>query len=150
VTQTQGGFRFVQPVRYAGVPFGKVDVVIERGSLDMAQRTATLLLAGFAVFVTLVLAICSAASVRIWSRPLRRLRRALDDVTAGNLSFRISHRRKDEIGGLFDSLNRMVASLADRHDNVATALADAERAMLMTRIDPMTAADAAVQKKKVA
>jgi hypothetical protein len=44
----------------------------------------------------------------------------------------------------------MVASLADRHDNVATALADAERAMLMTRIDPMTAADAAVQKKKVA
>ncbi|WP_066531674.1 serine/threonine-protein kinase [Sphingobium tyrosinilyticum] len=148
VTQTRGGFRFVQPVRYAGVPFGKVDVVIERGSLDMAQRTATLLLAGFAVFVTLVLAICSAASVRIWSRPLRRLRRALDDVTAGNLSFRISHRRKDEIGGLFDSLNRMVASLADRHDNVATALADAERAMLMTRIDPMTAADAAGQKKK--
>mgnify|MGYP001057053428 FL=1 len=150
VTQTRGGFRFVQPVRYAGVPFGKVDVIIERGSLDAAQRTATLLLAGFAIFVTLVLAICSAAAVRIWSRPLRRLRRALDDVTAGNLSFRISHRRRDEIGGLFDSMNRMVASLADRHDHVATALADAERAMLMTRIEPMTADAAAQSQQKVA
>jgi serine/threonine-protein kinase len=151
VTETPGGFRFVQPVRYAGVPFGKVDVIIERGPLDTAQRTATLLLAGFAVFVTLVLGVCSAASVRIWSRPLHRLQRALDDVTAGNLSFRISHRRKDEIGGLFDAMNRMVASLADRQDHVATALADAEHAMLMTRIDPMVAADAAAQHgKKVA
>ncbi|WP_460986322.1 protein kinase domain-containing protein [Sphingobium sp. TomTYG75] len=148
VTQTQGGIRFVQPVRYAGVPFGKVDVVIERGPLDQAQRTASLLFAGFAVFVTLVLGICSAASVRIWSRPLRRLQRALEDVTAGNLSFRISHRRKDEIGDLFDAMNRMVASMADRQNYVATALADAEHAMLMTRIDPVVAADPAGLKRK--
>ena len=116
VTLTDSGMRFVQPVRYAGVPFGKVDVVMERGQLDRAQRTASLLLAGFAIFVTLVLGICSAASVRIWSRPLRRLKRAMEDVTAGNLSFRISHRRKDEIGDLFDAMNRMVASMADRQD----------------------------------
>ncbi len=148
MTQTQGGIRFVQPVRYAGVPFGKVDVVIERGPLDQAQRTASLLFAGFAVFVTLVLGICSAASVRIWSRPLRRLQRALEDVTAGNLSFRISHRRKDEIGDLFDAMNRMVASMADRQNYVATALADAEHAMLMTRIDPVVAADPAGWKRK--
>lgn len=146
VTQTQGGIRFVQPVRYAGVPFGKVDVVMERGPLDRAERTASLLFTGFAIFVTLVLAICSAASVRIWSRPLRRLQRALDDVTAGNLSFRISHRRKDEIGDLFDAMNRMVASMADRQDYVATALADAEQAMLMTRVEPAPAADAAARK----
>jgi nitrogen fixation/metabolism regulation signal transduction histidine kinase len=138
--------RFVQPVRYAGVPFGKVDVVMERGQLDRAQRTASLLFAGFAIFVTLVLGLCTAASVRIWSRPLRRLKRAMEDVTAGNLSFRISHRRKDEIGDLFDTMNRMVASIADRQEYVATALADAERAMLMTRIDPAASADAAPRK----
>ena len=146
VTLTDGGMRFVQPVRYAGVPFGKVDVVMERGQLDRAQRTASLLFAGFAIFVTLVLGLCTAASVRIWSRPLRRLKRAMEDVTAGNLSFRISHRRKDEIGDLFDTMNRMVASMADRQEYVATALADAERAMLMTRIDPAASADAAPRK----
>lgn len=148
VTQTQGGIRFVQPVRYAGVPFGKVDVVTERGPLDQAQRTARLLFAGFAIFVTLVLGICSATSVRIWSRPLRRLQRALDDVTAGNLSFRISHRRKDEIGHLFDAMNHMVASMADRQHYVATALADAEQAMLMTRIDSGAEIDPARRKRK--
>lgn len=146
VTLTDGGMRFVQPVRYAGVPFGKVDVVMERGQLDRAQRTASLLFAGFAIFVTLVLGLCTAASVRIWSRPLRRLKRAMEDVTAGNLSFRISHRRKDEIGDLFDTMNRMVASMADRQEYVATALADAERAMLMTRIDPAASAAAAPRK----
>lgn len=138
VTQTAGGFRFVQPVRYAGADFGKVDVVIERGSLDMAQRTATILLAGLALFVTLVVATFGTVSARLLTQPLRRLRRALDDVTDGNVSFRISHSRKDEIGALFDATNRMVASLSDRHAHVATVLASAEKAMLQTRIEPAT------------
>lgn len=147
ITETAGGFRFVQAVRYAGADFGKVDVVVERGSLDAAQRSAMLLLAGLALFVTLVVAAFGAVSARALTQPLRRLRSALDEVTAGNLSFRISHRRQDEIGSLFDSANRMVASLADRNDHVATILADAEKAMLQTRIEPLSNRPISADKK---
>ena len=140
IFEASDGLRFIQPIDYAGAHFGHVDVIIERASLDAAQRTATLLLLGLAAIVTIIIALFGIISAQMLTRPLRRLRHALDEVTAGNLSFRISHHRRDEIGGLFDAANRMMGSLAERHENTASVLENAHKAMLMTRIEPGAAA----------
>jgi len=50
-------------------------------------------------------------SANLITRPIRRLRRALDDAAEGNLSFRISHNRRDEFGGVFDAFNHAAAAL---------------------------------------
>ena len=135
LSQTSGGFRFVQSIRYAGADFGKVDVVLSRAPLDAAQNRFILVLTGFFVLATLALLSFTAMGAHLLFRPLRRLRKAMDDVAAGNFAFRISHNRKDEIGALFDSMNRMVASVSDRHEDVESALLNAEKAMQLTRIE---------------
>jgi len=136
ISQSATQIRFVQTIHYAGADFGKVDIVMSRAPLNAAEYSTALLLSGLAIFVTMVIAAFGALSASMLGRPLRRLRVAMDDVTSGNVSFRLSHRRNDEIGALFDAMNRMVASIADRQDHVATTLANAEKAMAMTWIEP--------------
>jgi serine/threonine protein kinase/HAMP domain-containing protein len=102
------GFRITRAVRYAGHNFGRVDMIIGRGALDGAMRTAEILLFALSLFVVLVVAAVGYFSARQLSAPLRRLNKALTDVAGGNTAFRISHRRRDEIGSLFDTFNDLV------------------------------------------
>ncbi len=75
--------------------------------------------------VTVLLQLVSAQMI---SRPLRRLRRALDDAAKGNLAFRISHSRRDELGAVMDAFNCMAAAIEPRLDR------DDSAALLHTRI----------------
>jgi serine/threonine protein kinase/HAMP domain-containing protein len=102
------GFHVTRTVRYAGRNFGRVDMVVGRGALDGAMRTAETLLFALSLFVVLVVAAVGYFSARQLSAPLRRLNKALTDVAGGNTAFRISHRRSDEIGNLFDTFNDLV------------------------------------------
>lgn len=126
------GIRFVRNVRYAGVDFGKVDVLIERSALDAAMARARFLLVALSLFVVGVIGGIGYFSARHLSKPLRRLREAMDDAAAGNTAFRLSHRRSDEVGKLFDSFNILVGTLAD-HMPEGNPVADAQ-AMLRTRL----------------
>jgi HAMP domain-containing protein len=60
------------------------------------------------LFVVLVISYLIGQSV---ARPLRRLHSALADAAAGRRDFRISHRRKDEFGAMFDAFNELAESL---------------------------------------
>jgi serine/threonine protein kinase/HAMP domain-containing protein len=104
----ESGFRVTRTVRYAGHDFGRVDMVIGREALDAAMRTAEILLLALSLFVVLVVAAVGYFAARQLSAPLRRLNKALTDVAGGNTAFRISHRRTDEIGNLFDTFNDLV------------------------------------------
>ncbi|MES2270241.1 MAG: protein kinase [Pseudomonadota bacterium] len=126
------GIRFVRNVRYAGVDFGKVDVLIDRSALDAAMARARFLLVALSLFVVGVIGGIGYFSARHLSKPLRRLREAMDDAAAGNTAFRLSHRRSDEVGKLFDSFNILVGMLAD-HMPEGNPVADAQ-AMLRTRL----------------
>lgn len=131
-TQAPEGFRFTQPVRYGGADFGRVDMVFNRGALDDAMRNARLWLIALSLFVVAVVAVMGYLSARRLSRPLRRLRQALDDALAGNFAFRLSHHHNDELGALFDAFNRLASEMEARAGSLN---APDPNAMLMTRIE---------------
>jgi serine/threonine-protein kinase len=123
-------FRFVRTIRYAGQPFGKVDIVVDGAQLAAAGHSSRNLLVGLGIallFVVLVISYLIGQSV---ARPVRRLHRALAEAAAGRRDFRISHRRKDEFGALFDAFN----SLAESIEGEPAAAGAAPVSMEATRI----------------
>ena len=129
VTRTAKGYRFVRPITYAGADFGKVDLLLKPDTLEAAITNTRMLLGALAVVVMCIVLAIALASAQMISRPVRRLRRALDDAAKGDLAFRISHNRRDELGGLMDAFNRMAAAIEPRLDRD-----DDSAALLHTRI----------------
>jgi len=90
---------------------------MDRGELDAALARARFLLIALALFVVAVVAAIGYLSARQLTLPLRRLRRAIDEAAGGNAAFRLSHRRRDELGLLFDSFNRLAGEIEARSGN---------------------------------
>jgi sensor histidine kinase regulating citrate/malate metabolism len=134
------GFRFVHPILYAGQRFGTIEVSISKAELQMAAATSRNLLIALAALVLGVTALLSFIVAKLLASPIRRLKLALRDAAMGDLDFRISHRRKDEFGELFDSFNLFVAAMQER-------LAASERpagrpqSLEATRIEPAPASN---------
>lgn len=125
------GLRFVHPINYAGSRFGTVDLVLKRDALDAAIASSKSLLTALSVIVIAVVLLVGYLSGALVARPLRRLRRALDDAGNGDFAFRISHNRRDEFGDVFDAFNRAAATAEAR---TAPAGKEEQSAMLATRI----------------
>jgi serine/threonine-protein kinase len=109
-----GALRFVRPIRYAGADFGSVDILLPRTSLDAAManaRTLLIVLASIIMLVVLAIGYMSGAMV---VRPLRRLQQSFDEARTQGFALRISHRRRDEIGALFEGFNRLAAEIEPR------------------------------------
>lgn len=116
-----GALRFIRPIRYAGADFGSVDILLPRTSLDAAMmnaRTWLLVLASIIMLVVLVIGYMSGAMV---VRPLRRLQQSFDEARANGFASRISHRRRDEIGALFDGFNRLASEMEPRLNGAQAA-----------------------------
>jgi len=131
-------FRFVRTIRYAGQPFGKVDIVVDGGGLAAAAHNARNLLIGLGIGLLCVVLVISWLIGQSVGRPLRRLRRALAEAAAGRRDFRISHRRKDEFGAMFDAFNELAESL----DSQAAGEGPGPVSMEATRIGAAPAFDA--------
>lgn len=125
------GLRFVRPILYAGTGFGTVDLVLKRTALDQAIATAQTLLITLAAIVMAVVLLVGYLSGAMVARPLRRLRVALDEAAKNDFAMRLSHRRRDEFGAVFDAFNRAAAEAEAR---VQIRAADADAAVLATRI----------------
>lgn len=115
---SDGDFRFARTIRYAGQPFGRIDIVVDSADLKAAAASSRNLLValGFALLLA-VLAMGYAIGKTI-ARPVERLRGALNDAASGQRDFRISHNRRDAFGELFDAYNGLVESL-DNHPPTA-------------------------------
>ena len=106
--------RFVRPINYANVRFGTVDLVLDRGPLDQAIATSrTLMMVLSALIMGLVLVVGYLSGVMV-ARPLRQLRRALEEAATGDFSVRLTRRRNDEFGDTFDAFNRFAAEAEAR------------------------------------
>jgi serine/threonine protein kinase/HAMP domain-containing protein len=127
------GIRFVRPIDYAGARFGTIDLVLKRDGLDGAIGNARSLLIALALIVSVVVVIVGYLSGSLVARPIRKLQRALDDAAKTQLGLRISHRRGDELGAVFDSFNRMASALEPQ---LAGAPREDPAAALATRIAP--------------
>ena len=104
-------FRFVRPVVYSGRQFGFVDVTVSKSELIAAALLSKWLLAALAAVVLAVVGAVSYVGARLLAGPVKRLKVAMDN-TAGLIDgVRISHKRRDEFGQLFDSFNRLSATV---------------------------------------
>ena len=130
------GFRFVRTIRYAGADFGKVDLLLSRASLDEAVAGSRDLLIGLSVFVMVVVMLIGWFCGNLITRPIGRLRRALEDAATGNLAFRISHHRSDEFGAAFDAFNHAAAALEPQ----LGVAAEPEPSLTATLVAPRRAA----------
>ncbi len=110
----RAGFRFVEPIRYAGRSFGLIEVSISKADLQAAAATSRDLFIALAILILMVVAGSSFTVARLLARPMRRLKQAMRDVAIGDLDFRLSHRRKDEFGELFDGFNLLAAAMQER------------------------------------
>lgn len=113
-TGAGSGFRFVQPITYAGANFGTVDLVMRRAALDdalAAARRSMLILSAVVMLAVLIIGYLSGAMV---ARPLRRLRLALEEASRSGFEHRISHRRRDEFGAAFDAFNSAAVAAGAR------------------------------------
>lgn len=109
-----GALRFIRPIRYAGADFGAVDILLPRTALDAAMANARTLLIVLAAIIMLVVLAIGYMSGAMVVRPLRRLQQSFDEALEHGFALRISHRRRDEIGALFDGFNRLAAEVEPR------------------------------------
>ena len=101
------------PIRLIGVPnidhrgsalILKVDFIV---FMEALQRI--LLISLVTVFIIGCLLILLASHYIV--KPIKRLTGAAKEMAKGNLSFRIKHKKEDEIGELMDSFNHMATEL---------------------------------------
>lgn len=136
--QLEDGMRFVRPIRYAGGNYGKVDIVIRTDALAAAKANTRFLLAALSLTVLLTVAAVGYFSGAAVTRPLARLRSALDEAGSARFALRISHRRGDEFGAAFDAFNKAAATVEAQ---LAEQPRDLEASMVATRIsDPQDTA----------
>lgn len=129
--QLEDGMRFVRPIRYADGNYGKVDIVIRTDALAAAKANTRFLLAALSLTVLLTVAAAGYFSGAAVTRPLARLRGALDEAASMRFALRISHRRGDEFGAAFDAFNKAAATA---EAELAEQPRDLEASMIATRI----------------
>jgi two-component system sensor histidine kinase BaeS len=96
------GSLMVRPLRKKGYLVEK-EAMFKRRGQDFLM-ISFLIAGGGALLLTLVLTI-------FLTKPIRRLKKAAEAVASGDLSVRVEHGMKDEIGRLTETFNHMVESL---------------------------------------
>ncbi|WP_442678507.1 protein kinase domain-containing protein [Sphingomonas sp. ASY06-1R] len=133
---TNQSFRFVRPITYAGHDFGKVDLMLNQADLRSAAQLSTWLLIALAVITLATVALVTFLSARVLQAPITRLRDALLELARGNLDFRVSHKRRDEFGELFDDVNLVAQTMQERLNAVEAMLLDRPVAPALTPDSP--------------
>jgi serine/threonine-protein kinase len=123
-------FRFVAPILYSGRNVGAVQVGVRKDGLEAAAGFTRMLMGGFAALMMCVVFGLSFTAGRAVLAPLRRLNTALREAGQGKLDFRISHRRRDEFGELFDGFNALASAIESKLDRTASDKAEVAAAML--------------------
>ncbi|MDT9598860.1 protein kinase domain-containing protein [Sphingosinicella rhizophila] len=140
VTSTpKKGFRFRRAVRYAGQPFGTIELVVGGGELKAAAASARSLLLGLGAALLLIVLALSYTIASQLARPIRQLKSALADAANGRLDYRISHGRRDEFGDLFDGFNALASTLEERAAGNPESVS-ADPSLNATRVDLPAAA----------
>lgn len=124
---------YATPIRIQDVRAGYALISLDTTVVTDALSNAINWLAGATVMLVLTSIILSLLLSRNLVDPIKRLISGTLAIQSGNLDFRISHHRHDELGELIDSFNHMASELKGKSqlsdtfkrympDNVATTL----------------------------
>jgi serine/threonine-protein kinase len=130
-------FRFIAPIQYSGRTVGAVQVGMRKDGLEAAAGFTRTLLMGFAALMMFVILGLSFTAGRAVLAPLRRLNAALKEAGQGKFDFRISHRRRDEFGELFDGFNALASVIESKLDRTVSEQADVAATMLHGAVEAL-------------
>jgi serine/threonine-protein kinase len=100
-------FLFDTPVLFQNVEVGRVYLGIDQAGVKHVLNAMLWLMAALGILAVLAVAALSQFFGILILPPLRLLRRSLAEFGAGDFDRRISEKRADELGQLYDAFNRM-------------------------------------------
>lgn len=110
-----------RPVIVGGKRWGTVRVGLNLGLFKSQVNAAWVRTLMIVVALALGLALIASAFLRpLFVRPLAEVIAAATEIGRRNLGYRIAHQRKDEVGALYDAMNRMAVMLEEREKIHAT------------------------------
>ncbi|BFM16613.1 hypothetical protein R50073_27960 [Maricurvus nonylphenolicus] len=115
VVSASEGITYTSPVNFQGVTAGWVlvdftPVEVSRNFERMVKAMVTVTI----VMLVLVMAFAYWMSRRM-ARPIEMLVNATEEIGAGNFHVNLPRRSRDEIGHMFEAINRMGAELDEKH-----------------------------------
>jgi serine/threonine-protein kinase len=102
---------FDAPILFQRTEIGHIFLGIDQAGVTHVLNATLWLMAGLGLLATAIVGSLSFLFARFIARPLRVLRRALQDFGAGDLDRRISEARNDEFGELFQIFNAAAEDL---------------------------------------
>lgn len=112
---------FEVPITFQDKQVGRVALGLPERPLESVARLSRTLMAVLAVVTVLAVAIAMFFVANWFSRPIKLVVEALDEIGRGRVDFRIREQRKDEFGLLYAAFDRMAQALQDRQALAASA-----------------------------
>jgi serine/threonine-protein kinase len=104
-------FNFDTPILFQNKEVGRIYMGISKVGLERVMAITRLLMMGVVVLTVLAVVMMLYVFGGLLAKPMKRLRQAMLAVGAGDFDQRISEIRRDEIGELFNTFNRMAEGL---------------------------------------
>ncbi|WP_416762594.1 protein kinase domain-containing protein [Roseateles sp. So40a] len=112
---------FESPITFQDKTVGRVALGLPERPLESVARLSRTLMAVLAVTTVLAVAIAMFFVANWFSRPIKLVVEALDEIGRGRVDFRIREQRKDEFGLLYAAFDRMAQALQDKQALAASA-----------------------------
>ncbi len=140
----QSIFKFVAPIEYAETRVGTIELGLSRSNLESAL-TISLYMLSIVALITIVLVSCSAYFlIGVVSNPILKVQAALKGLSMGSLTERISHKRNDQVGELYDAFNALAEQIvAIRPQHVPDVRPDISETAIFAETDTQISASAA-------
>ncbi len=120
---------FEAPIVYANDRFGRVLVGLKEAPLLRVVHLSILLMAVLVLVTVAAVAIAMYFVADWFSRPIKVVRDAMDEVAHGHLDCRIGEVRNDEFGQLYGAFDRMAQAVQDARSGVSVAMTTLSKAM---------------------
>jgi putative nucleotidyltransferase with HDIG domain len=142
---TRGGqvsYEFSTPIRFAGKEVGQFSLGIDAAALTSAQEAARRKVTVMAAII-LSLSVAGACCIaRIFTRPIRELRKGVLRLKSGHAPGNIAVTQHDEFGELTSNFNEMASVIVSQQDQLAEYARGLEESYLSTVKILATAIDA--------
>ena len=133
---------FEAPIVYANDRFGRVLVGLKEAPLLRVVHLSIILMAVLVLVTVAAVAIAMYFVADWFSRPIKTVREAIDEVALGHLDHRIDEARNDEFGQLYGAFDRMAQAVQDARSGVSLPMTTLSKAMASPAIAKTPTVDA--------